>query len=344
MLSGFLGPACAASPGNSELRNIAQGRIARWRLRALPWKTTLRRIAGAERCVHYLITGGSGFIGSALSRSLVTDGHRVSVLTRNGARARAHLPAAAVCVEQLDGLAAVDAVVNLAGENLTSGRWNAARKREFRESRIGTTRRLLDWMNASSPRPRVLVSGSAVGGYGARGDVALDEQAAPGDDFAAQLCRDWEAEACKAQALGVRVCRVRTGTVLGPGGALARMLLPFRLGLGGRLGSGRQWFSWIARDDLVALIRFLVDHAAADGAYNGTAPTPVTNAQFTRALGACLHRPAVLPAPAFALRLLLGEMAGMLLSGQRVIPAHALADGFVFRYPDLPAALHAATA
>jgi uncharacterized protein (TIGR01777 family) len=186
----------------------------------------------------------------------------------------------------------------------------------------------------------VLVSGSAIGWYGARGDEALSEDATPGDDFAAKLCLAWEAEAMRASELGVRVACVRTGLVVHPsGGALARMLLPFKLGLGGRMGDGRQYMSWIARSDLVRLIRWLVETDAARGAYNGTAPTPVRNAEFAKILGEWLHRPALLPAPAFALKLLLGEMAELLLSGQRVLPVRAQAAGFTFECGELSQAL-----
>ncbi|HEX7915286.1 TIGR01777 family oxidoreductase [Rudaea sp.] len=289
-----------------------------------------------------LITGGSGFIGRALCRSLLADGHEPVVLTRDAGRARQHLLAEVALIEHLRDAGNFDAIVNLAGENLSDRRWTAARKRALRASRIDTTRKLVDWIAAQQRKPRVLVSGSAIGWYGPRGDEELDENASPGDDFAAQLCRDWEAEAEKASAFGVRVCRIRTGIVLDTGGgALAKMLLPFRLGLGGRFGDGRQWMSWVAREDEVRLIRWLLGAESAQGAYNATAPVPVTNADFTRALGTALHRPTILPAPAFALRLMLGEMANLLLTGQRVLPARAQAQGFVFRYGDLPAALNA---
>jgi uncharacterized protein (TIGR01777 family) len=292
--------------------------------------------------VHYLITGGSGFIGSALSRSLVADGQRVTVLTRNIARARPRLPAAVALIERLDAAGDVDAVVNLAGENLAAGRWTPARKREFVDSRIGITRRVVDWMASLKQRPRVLVSGSAIGWYGTRGDEQLAEDAKPGDDFSAHLCRDWESAARGADELGVRVCLLRTGIVLdNDGGALKQMLLPFRLGLGGPMGDGRQWMSWVARADIVALVRRLVDNAGARGAYNGTAPAPVTNAEFARTLGAALHRPALLPTPAFALKILFGEMADILLTGQRVVPRRATAEGFAFKYPDLTSTLAA---
>jgi len=295
--------------------------------------------------MHHLITGGSGFIGSALCRSLVADGHRVTVLTRDIERARGRVPEAVFLIDRLDFAENIDAVVNLAGENLAGGRWTAARKHEFVGSRIGTTKRLLDWIDRQDSAPAVLVSGSAIGWYGPRGDEELDEDADIGNDFSAHLCRDWEAEASKAEALGVRVCCVRTGIVLGAdGGALKKMLLPFRAGIGGRMGSGRQWMSWITRADIVALIRWLIDHDSARGAYNGTAPAPVTNAEFARALGAALNRPTLLPTPASALKLLFGEMADILLTGQRIVPRRAMAEGFAFKYPELSAALSAVLA
>jgi uncharacterized protein (TIGR01777 family) len=289
--------------------------------------------------MHILITGATGFIGTALCARLMTSGHTLSALTRDPARAAARLPGVRITAS-LDEARDVEAVVNLAGEPLADGRWNTVRKQAFRDSRLGTTRQLVAWMARQSVRPRVLVSGSAIGYYGPRDDTALDESAPPGDDFAAQLCRDWETEAMQAETLDVRTCRVRTGIVLGTqGGALAKMLPPFRLGAGGPMGDGTQWMSWIHRDDLVRMIQWLLEHDHAGGAYNGTAPTPVTNRAFATALGRALHRPAVLPTPAIALKLAFGEMAQLLLTGQRVLPAHALAEGFTFQFPTLDAAL-----
>jgi uncharacterized protein (TIGR01777 family) len=290
--------------------------------------------------VRFLITGGTGFIGQALCQALRAERHDVTVFTRDAARARAGLGSAVACVDRWADIAAADVVINLAGENLADGRWSAARKRAMRYSRIGTTQALIAWMSTLTTPPRLLISGSAIGWYGPRGDEPLDETATAGDDFAARLCRDWETEATQARALGVRVCLLRIGIVLDAhGGALARMLPPFRLGLGGRLGSGRQWMSWISRADIVRLILWLAQRDDAEGVFNATAPTPITNAAFTRALGQALRRPALLPAPAPALRLLLGEMAGLLLTGQRVLPARALREHFEFRHPTLPTAL-----
>lgn len=294
--------------------------------------------------MHILITGGTGFIGRELAASLLADGHAVTVLTREITSSGNRVPNGAKAIRDLARAEAVDAVVNLAGANLGGTRWNPVTKMGFRTSRIDTTRRLVDWMSRLGTRPKVLVSGSAIGWYGPHGDEVLTESAPAGSDFSATLCRDWEAEALKAAVLGVRVCTVRTGIVLGPsgpagGGALAQMLPAFRLGGGGPMGSGRQWMSWVHRADLVALIRFLIERETASGPYNGTAPEPVTNAEFAKTLGRVLKRPAILPMPGFALKLIVGEMAEILLSGQRVMPQAALDQGFRFRFPTLEAAL-----
>lgn len=289
--------------------------------------------------MHVLITGGSGFIGRALCHRLLQAGHALSVLTRHRERTAALLPGVRVLGDVGEAFD-VEAVVNLAGEPLMAGRWNTRRKQMLRDSRLGTTRHLVAWMATQVQRPRVLVSGSAVGYYGPRDDTPLDESAAAGDDFASHLCRDWETEALEAESLGVRVCRLRTGIVLGPdGGALAKMLPPFKWGLGGPMGSGGQWLSWVHRTDLVCLIQWLLENDAAGGAYNGTAPQPATNREFAQTLGRVLHRPARLPTPAFALKLMFGEMADLLLTGQRVLPAHASTEGFTFQHPELEGAL-----
>ncbi|TQU57255.1 TIGR01777 family protein [Xanthomonas perforans] len=291
--------------------------------------------------MHLLITGGTGFIGQALCPALLQAGHQVSVLTRDPHRAKRILPGTAA-VHTLDGVQA-DAVINLAGEPLAAGRWTDARKQRFRQSRLGITRQLHDWIaqQPAAQRPSVLISGSAVGYYGERGDTALTEAEPAGDDFSALLCRDWEAEANTIAALGPRVSWVRTGIVLDrDGGALARMLPAFRFGGGGPFGDGRHWMSWIHRADMAALLLWLLQHGQP-GAYNASAPNPVTNADFARTLAKVLHRPALLALPAGVLRLGFGEMADLLLISQRVLPQRALDAGFRFQYLHLDAALRA---
>ncbi|MDX6081400.1 TIGR01777 family oxidoreductase [Xanthomonas campestris pv. incanae] len=292
--------------------------------------------------MHLLITGGTGFIGQALCPALLEAGHQVSVLTRDPPRAARTLPGVTTVATLSNSLRA-DAVINLAGEPLAAGRWTDARKQRFRASRIGTTEQLHTWIaqQPAEQRPRVLVSGSAVGYYGERGDAVLTEADGPGDDFSAALCRDWEAAAMAIAALGPRVSCVRTGIVLDrDGGALARMLPAFRLGGGGPFGNGRHWMSWIHRADMVGLLQWLLEHGQA-GAYNATAPTPVTNAEFARTLASTLHRSALLALPAGVLRLGFGEMADLLLVSQRVLPQRALDAGFQFQYVRLDAALRA---
>ncbi|MGH7152029.1 MAG: TIGR01777 family oxidoreductase [Planctomycetota bacterium] len=290
-----------------------------------------------------LATGATGFIGRALLRRLEGP----VVLTRDPAGAKGALGGAAVLGWQPDitpapaeALRGVEVVFHLAGESVASGRWNAAKKARIRDSRVLGTRNLVTGIERSKERPRVLVSASAVGYYGSRGEEELDEGSAPGDDFLAKACRDWEAEAAKARALGVRVVLARIGVVLGKGGgALARMLPPFRLGLGGPLGSGRQWFPWIHLDDVVGLLLHAAERGEVDGALNVVAPQPATNREFTRALAAALRRPAILPVPAFALRLALGEFAGVLLGSQKARPRAAERTGYRFRHPSLAGAL-----
>jgi len=296
--------------------------------------------------MRILVTGGTGFIGRALIPRLRADGHTIVAWVRSEARARAALEGDVELVpasrpEALAGaVARADAVVNLAGEPVVGKRWTAERRRALEESRIGVTRDLVGAIAAASPRPRVLVSGSAVGWYGDRGDERLTESSSPGDDFLARLCRSWEEAARAAEASGVRVATLRTGVVLGPGGgALAPMLPPFRLGVGGPVGSGRQYFPWIHRQDLVAAIAAMIVDARYRGPVNGVGPQEATSRMFAAALGRALHRPAVLPMPAFALRLIFGEAASVLLASQRAEPRVLLANGFTFAFPDLDRAL-----
>lgn len=297
-----------------------------------------------------LISGSSGLVGSALAESLANDGHTVGRLLRPQSPREAATGAHGVAMRwnpttgELDGGAAgADAVVNLAGVSVASGRWTEERKNQLRASRVDTTRKLIDAIVKLTPPPRILLSTSAVGYYGDRGDEELTETSVSGTGFLANLCRDWEAEASRVATLGMRLACMRFGTILARhGGALQRMLLPFKLGAGGRLGSGNQWMSWISLEDVVRAIRYLLENETARGAMNIVAPAPVRNREFTKELARAVHRPAIFPAPGFALRLALGEMAdALLLSSQRVVPQRLQTLGYRFRHPDLPTALRA---
>jgi uncharacterized protein (TIGR01777 family) len=269
------------------------------------------------------LTGASGFIGRALAGRLTAAGHEVRPLK----------------LREEQSVPACDAVVHLAGESVAQ-RWTTEAKRRILASRTDGTRRLIAELEKLPAPPRVLVCASAIGFYGSRGDEILDEKSAPGDGFLARVCVQLERAADPAAALGIRVVKLRIGVVLGPGGgALARMIPAFRLGVAGRLGSGRQWMSWIHLADLLALIEFALANGIISGPVNATAPNPVTNAQFTAGLARALKRPAFVPAPAFALKLMFGEMASMLLEGQRVLPRAALEAGFSSSYPELGPAL-----
>lgn len=290
--------------------------------------------------MQVLITGGSGFIGQALCPALLARGWQVSVVSRDLQAAAEVLPQGVRLLADIEGAGGADAVVNLAGAPLAGQRWTERYKQLLRESRLRTTEALLAWMQGLTVRPAVLVSGSAIGYYGPRDDTPLTETDPPGDDFGAHLAADWEAAAWPAQQLGVRTACLRTGVVLdGGGGALQQLLTPYRLGLGGPIGSGAQWFSWIHREDLVRLIVWLIEQDALDGPVNATAPEPVRQRDFAAALGRALHRPTVLPTPGFALKAAFGEMGQMLIDGQRVIPARAQGQGFQFLYPTLDDAL-----
>jgi hypothetical protein len=291
-----------------------------------------------------LITGGTGFIGSALTRSLTDQGYEVTVLSRNPDSVEKICGPGIKALNNLNQLKPEDtfqAIINLAGAPIFDARWSDARKQIIRDSRIGLTRQLVASMARMAVKPELLISGSAIGYYGDQGDTVLTEQSATHKDFSEQLCTDWENEAKKAEQLGVRVCLIRTGLVLAEGGGLLkRMLLPFRLGLGGRLGDGQQWMSWIHRQDWIAIARLMLTDSSMQGAYNATAPNPVTNSEFARTLAHCLNRPALLPVPAWLLKILLGEMSGLVLGSQRVMPERLLALGFRFQYTDLSSALN----
>ena len=295
------------------------------------------------------ITGATGLIGTALAASLARDGIRVSALVRNTARAAELLPAATLHAwdatrgpppeAAFDG---VGVVVNLIGEGIADRRWSEARKKALRDSRVVGTRALVDGLRGLKNRPRVLISASGTGYYGDRGDQILTETTEAGSGFVAELARDWEAEALKAAAFGIRVVALRNGVVLSKqGGMLSRLLPPFRLGLGGRVGTGRQWLPWIHLEDEVALIRHAIAQDAVSGALNAVAPEPVTNAEFARVLGEALGRPAVLRMPIAAFRLVLSSnmVDEVLLASQRVMPVRTLGSGFQFRHPLLRAAL-----
>jgi uncharacterized protein (TIGR01777 family) len=289
------------------------------------------------------VTGATGFVGRRLVRALEAP----AVLSRDAERARRALgPAVRAFAWDPDAgpppaaaFEGIEAVFHLAGEPVAR-RWTRAVKDRIRDSRVGGTRNLVAALEALKARPRVLVAGSAVGWYGDRGDELLDESSSPGDDFLARLCREWEAESSRAEGLGVRAVVVRTGIVLGrDGGALARMLPPFRMGAGGRLGGGRQWMSWIHLDDLAGLMLHAARTEALRGPVNGTAPAPVTNAEFTRILAGVLRRPAFFPVPPPVLRLAFGEGASVLLSSQRALPRAAERSGYAFRHTALDPAL-----
>jgi hypothetical protein len=301
-----------------------------------------------DTIMNILITGGTGFIGSALTKGLIGQGHAVTVLSRSPDKV------AEICgsgVNALSSLAQCQAedsyqvIINLTGAPIIDARWSEARKQLIRESRIGLTEQLIACIGRMTVKPELLISGSAIGYYGDQGDTVLTEQSSPAEDFSGQLCADWEAAAKQAEQFGVRVCLIRTGLVIASGGGfLQRMLLPFRLGLGGRLGDGRQWMSWIHRQDWINIALTMMADSTMQGAYNATAPNPATNAEFTRILAQCLKRPALLPVPAWLLKILLGEMSQLVLGSQRVTPERLLAQGFKFQYDDLAAALNEALA
>jgi hypothetical protein len=300
-----------------------------------------RRFSGVNR-MQIAIAGGSGLIGSALTPFLTTGGHQVRKLVR-GRPATPDEIAWDPAAGKIDGarLAGCDAVVNLAGEGIASRRWTKAQKERIRSSRVESTALLARTLAGLNPRPRVWVCASAIGFYGDRGEERLDEASHAGEGFLPDVCRQWEAATAPAADAGIRVVRLRFGVVLSPaGGALAKMLPPFRMGVGGRLGDGRQYMSWIALDDVVGAIHHTLMHDTLAGAVNAVAPHPATNLEFTKTLGRVLHRPTIFPMPAAAARLAFGEMAdALLLASARVYPARLLESGYAFRCPQLEAAL-----
>ena len=297
-----------------------------------------------------VVTGATGFIGRALCSSLFEDGHRITILTRN-AREASQLLGAIVTGVEWNGLEAgpweyclegADAVINLAGAPIADARWSEGRKRLLTYSRVLTTRLLVGAMSRRSTKPRTLISASGIGYYGANDDRVLDEAAMHGQGFLADLCLAWEAEALRAGGFGTRVVLLRTGMVLEKdGGALPKMLLPFRLFAGGPVMPGTQWVSWIHRQDLVGLIRWALANETVSGPINAVAPSPVTMAEFSKTLGKVLHRPSWFPVPEFVLRFALGELGSLMTTGQRVSPTKALTGGYAFNYPMLEPALRA---
>jgi len=293
--------------------------------------------------VKIVISGASGLVGRRLLKNLSAAGHSIHVLSRH---AGTNLPPG-VKLSTWDpvknqppeeSLRDAAAVIHLAGEPVAQ-RWTARTRQLIRESRVMGTRNLVQAIEKLPGKPEALICASAIGYYGSRGDEVLTETSAPANSYLAEVCQAWETEAQAAEALGVRVVRVRIGLVLDArGGALKRMLPPFRMGVGGKLGSGKQWMSWIHLEDLAAIFQFALDHPVR-GAFNGVAPYPLSNSEFTRALGQAVHRPAIFPVPAFALKALFGEMSEILLASQRVAPAAVEAAGFRFRFPQLDAAL-----
>lgn len=293
--------------------------------------------------MQILITGGTGFIGTRLRQRLLDDGHQLTLLTRKPEQFSNQQQVGIRAIGSLDQLGPTDrfeAIFNLAGEGIADQRWSAKRKQVLLDSRLLTTQELLDFIDSAEQKPVCLINASAVGFYGDQGDAEVDESSPANQDFGHELCQRWENMALQAEQKGVRVCIVRIGLVVGRGGGfLRRMLLPFKMGLGGPLGNGRQWMSWVHLEDLVRLMVWLLNEESRRGIYNGTSPQPVTNREFTQTLGRCLHRPAFIPVLAPTLRIAMGEMSCLLLTGQKVRPKRALEEGFEFRFEKLEDAL-----
>ncbi|NUN64048.1 TIGR01777 family protein [Pseudanabaena biceps] len=305
-----------------------------------------------------VLTGATGFVGTKLVERLQANclqnggqGDRIIILARNAIKAsklfaKADFPNVEVVGYDpfklgnlAEAISGSDAVINLAGEPLAGVRWTDTRKKQIKDSRILTTKVLVEAIAQTKEKPQVLISGSAIGYYGTSLDKSFDEYSSAGNDFLSDICKEWEAAAAVVTGLGVRLVKLRTGIVLGMGGAIAKMLPIFQVGGGGKIGSGKQWFSWIHRDDLVDLIIYALNNDQVSGALNATAPQPVTNDQFTKSFAKTLNRPAFLPVPAAALVLIFGEGATVLLDGQKVLPKKAEMNKFIFKYPDIDSAL-----
>lgn len=292
---------------------------------------------------HILITGGTGFIGSALTEKLLTQQHKITILSRTPDKVTQKWQQRVNAIKnlsELDSDSHIDWLINLAGAPIIDRPWTQKRKALLRQSRIDLTRNLFQQLQQNNLNPEVIISGSAIGFYGNTGEQTTNEQDAKGLGFAADLCDDWEQTAIDNTPANSRLCLLRTGVVLGNGGGmLARTILPFKLGLGGRLGDGQQWMSWIALEDICQLILFLATTPTCEGVYNATAPEPVTNSEFTTTLAKLLNRPSLFTMPSFVLNTLLGEAASLLLDSQKILPKRATDAGFEFQYPTLTSCL-----
>ncbi|NKF50241.1 TIGR01777 family protein [Shewanella sp. WXL01] len=289
-----------------------------------------------------LITGATGFVGKELVSALI--GHQLVILTRDARRAATTLGTQHEYVEsliELNDLNHIDAVINLAGEPIVGKRWSDKQKQVICDSRWNITSALTQLVNQSSQPPHTFISASAIGFYGRQGMTQVTEDSPVHEEFSHHVCKEWERLALEAQSEQTRVCITRIGLVLGAdGGALEKMLLPFKLGLGGPIGDGKQGFSWIHIDDLIGLLKFLLENSQTQGVFNAVSPNPISQKDFATALGKALHRPALIPTPALALRLAMGEMSDLLTQGQYVVPNHALASGYHFEYSDINQALN----
>ncbi len=293
----------------------------------------------------YLILGGTGLIGSAMCKHLLDQGHQVMVMSRDPDKVKAQFEMKVCPIRSLSEIrpdVVIDVVINLAGEAIADRRWSKKHKGVIESSRIGLTEKLVEWLSAREQKPECLISGSAVGWYGDGGDKILIEQSTFNDEYTHRLCDEWEQRALRAASLGIRVCIIRTGLVLSAnGGILKKMSQPIKFGVGGRLGSGDQYMPWIHIDDMVAILDFLVVNEQLKGVFNACSPNPVSNRVFTKILAKTMRRYALLAVPACLLKILLGEMSRLLLTGQRAIPKHMVDNGFRFTYPELAPALSA---
>lgn len=293
--------------------------------------------------MRILLTGGTGFLGQALCAELLKQQHQLTIFTRQPNKVTKQYQGKVQAVnqiEQLNSNGQFDVVINLAGEGIADKPWTNKRKQALYDSRVSLTKDLVNWLKQCSHQPQLLISGSAIGWYGNQHDNKVDETSAPHQEFVHELCHEWEQAALTMQSSSTRVCIIRTGVVLGSQGGMLKRLLPiFKLNLGGRLGNGQQWFSWIGLDDFIAAILFLIHHPQVDGIFNLTAPNPVTNQQFTQIFAQHLHRIAPFPVPSIFLKLLLGEMSTLLLDGQQVIPQRLINLDFDFKSPTLDQAL-----